>query len=104
MNEEELQAKAEALEAKEKELAEKEEALAKREADAQAKEEDAAHIGASIKTEYEARIAKEKAEFEKRLAEREDVIKQLARGETQNEPTPTAVDKLNERRRLQRHF
>ena len=103
MSEEELEAKQKELEEKEKALEEREQALATREAEAKAKEEDAANIGASIKTEYEARLAKEKAEYDKRLEEREAVIKQLARG-TNEAPTPSPVDDLNKKRALQRHF
>lgn len=103
MSDEEIEAKAKELEEKAKALEDRETELAKREEEAKAQAEDAAKIGETIKAEYEVRIAKEKAEFEKRLSEREAVIRQLARGEN-NEPTPTAIDNLNERRKLQRHI
>lgn len=104
MSDEEIEAKAKELEEKAKALEDRETELAKREEEAKAQAEDAAKIGETIKAEYEARIAKEKAKFEKRLNEREAVIRQLARGESESDPTPTAIDNLNERRKLQRHI
>ena len=81
MNEEELKAKAEELERKEGELQKLEEELKEREAAISRREADASSIAQAIKEEYEKKLAAQQAEFEERLKQRDEVIRQLASGD-----------------------
>ena len=81
MNEEELKAKAEELERKEGELQKLEEELKAREAAISRREADASTIAQAIKEEYEKKLAAQQAEFEERLNQRDEVIRQLASGD-----------------------
>lgn len=99
MNEEEIIAKAAELEAKALELEAKEGTLSAKEAEIESKAKDAEELARNIQVEYEARLEREKAEYERRLEEREKVIKQLARGDQAPAPTRTAFDELNEKRK-----
>ena len=94
MNEEELKAKQE-------ELAKKEEELTKKEDEIKAREADTSNIAKTIKEEFEARLEAQKAEFEQRLKDREDVIRQLSRGEDTAETNPV-FDDLNKSRLAQK--
>ena len=90
MNEEELQAKAKELEEREGELTKKEEELNAREERLAAREADAASIAQKIKDE-----------FEKKLAQRDEVIRQLASGDAPlDDNSPFA--ELNKRRLAQK--
>ena len=102
MNEEELKAKAEELERKEGDISKKEEELNARELSIVQREADASNIAETIKKEFEARLEKQKQEFEERLKSREDIIKQLASGETPQDETPSAFEEINKRRRAQK--
>lgn len=102
MNEEELKAKAEDLERREGELTKKEEELNAREEKLAAREADAGNIAQTIKEEFEKKLEAQKQEFEERLKSREDIIKQLASGETSQEEAPNAFEEINKRRRAQK--
>ena len=52
--------------------------------------------------EYEAKLAKQKDEYERRLAEREKVITELLNGNGAVDNTPSEIEELNARRRAQR--
>ena len=80
---EELKQLEETLKAKEGELQKKEEEIKQREADAE-------NIGATIKAEYE-----------KRLEARNEVIKQLSAGEEKAPAAPTFIERMNEKRKMQ---
>ena len=96
MNEEELKAKEEELKAKEEELNTREEEL-------NAHAEDTGNLVKQVKDEYEAKMLKQHNTYEKRLKEREAVIKQLLSndGEANTPPQNTIVDKINARRHAQ---
>ena len=96
MNEEELKAKEEELKAKEEELNTREEEL-------NAHAEDTGNLVKQVKDEYEAKMLKQHDTYEKRLKEREAVIKQLLSndGEANTPPQNTIVDKINARRHAQ---
>ena len=81
MNEEELKEKAEELDRKEGELSNKEEELNAREEKLAAREADAGNIAETIKEEFEKKLEAQKQEFEERLNQRDEVIRQLASGE-----------------------
>ena len=87
MNEEELKAKADDLERKEGELKTKEEELNAREEQLAKREADASSIAQTLKEEFEKKLAAQAEEFEERLKQRDEVIRQLASGEQ-----PAAVD------------
>ena len=90
MNEEEIKAKAEELERKEGELAKKEEELNAKEQTLASRETDAAKIAETLKKE-----------FEERLQQRDEVIKQLASDESKiDDDGPFA--QLNKKRLAQR--
>ena len=93
MNEEELKAKEEELKAKEEELNTREEEL-------NAHAEDTGNLVKQVKDEYEAKMLKQHDTYEKRLKEREAVIKQLLSndGDADTPPQNTIVDKINARR------
>lgn len=66
------------------------------------KDEDMGALIAQMKADHEAELAKQKQEYEKRLAERNKVIKQLVKGDSK-EATPRdaideRLDKINQRR------
>lgn len=98
---EEAEAKAkEEAEAKAKEEAE---AKAKAEADAKAKEETLNKTIATIKEGYEEKLAKQKAESDKAIKERDDVIKQLLTGGEDTAKKPLSiVDKINQKRQFKK--
>lgn len=103
MNEEELKAKAEEIERKEGALAKKEEELNEREEQLAKREADAASIAQTIKEEFTRKLETQKAEFDERLQQREEVIRQLASGDTPDsadENSPFA--ELNKRRLAQK--
>lgn len=96
MNEEELKAKEEELKAKEEELNTREEEL-------NAHAEDTGALVKQVKDEYDAKLLKQHDAYEKRLKEREAVIKQLLSndGDANTQPQNTIVDKINARRSAQ---
>ena len=101
MNEEQLKALAEELERKEGDLKAKEEELNAREEQLAKREADAGGIAQKIKEEFEARLEAQKQEFEERLRQREEVIRQLASGENQN-PDDGPFAELNKQRLAQK--
>ena len=110
MTEEELKAKAEELEAKAAELERKETELKQKEEQLHATEEqlakreaEAANIAATIKAEHEKKMQAQAQEYEERIRQRDEVIKQLASGTGQqpiDESSPFA--ELNRKRHLQK--
>ncbi len=96
MNEEELKAKEEELKTKEEELNAREEEL-------NAHAEDTGALVKQVKDEYDAKLLKQHDAYEKRLKEREAVIKQLLSndGDANTPPQNTIVDKINARRSAQ---
>lgn len=101
MNEEELKAKAEELQEREGELTKKEEELNAREERLAAREADAASIAQKIKDEFEKKLEAQKQEFEERLSQRDEVIRQLASGDAPlDDNSPFA--ELNKRRLAQK--
>lgn len=102
MNEEELKAKAEELEKREGDLKEREEALNEREAKLATREADASNIAQTIKEEYEKKLATQKQEFEERLQQRDEVIRQLASGESAAADDDNPFTQLNKRRIAQK--
>ena len=103
MTEEELKAKEEALEEREKELNEREASIKEREDELNANQEDTQALVKQVKDEYEAKLTKQRIAYEKRLKEREDVIKQLLSGDGDaNKPSDNVIiDKINARRSAQ---
>ena len=102
MNEEELKAKEAELERKEGELTKKEEELNAREEQLAKREADASSIAQTIKEEFEKKLEAQKQEFEARLQQREEVIRQLASGETPNVDDNSPIAELNKRRLAQK--
>lgn len=102
MNEEELKAKAEELEAKEGDLQKKEKELEEREKQFAAREADAGEIAKTLKEEFEKKNEAMKAEYEERLKQRDEVIKQLASGDQPPADDDSAIALLNKKRRLQK--
>lgn len=100
MNEEELKAKADELQGREESIARKEEELKEREDRLSARETDAGNLAQTIKEEYEKRLESQKQEFEERLKQRDDVIRQLASGKQVIDDGPFA--ELNKKRRAQK--
>ena len=105
MNEEELKAKADELDAKEQalngkegELTNKEEELKERESAIAKREEDASTIAKTLKSEYEKKLEQQKSEYETRLKDRDEVIKQLANGDNEP-PQDSPFAEINKRRR-----
>ena len=102
MNEEELKAKEEALQKKETELITKEADLKAKEEALQKREEDLKGLTATMTASYEKKLAEQKQDYEARLKEREEVIKQLLEGSNPNNKEPSAIDELNKKRMAQR--
>ena len=68
-------------------------------AEEQQEEQTESDLIASVKASYEEKIATIKAEYDARLKERDKVIKQLIKEETDNPPpTDGIVEKINSRR------
>ena len=84
----------------EEELKALEETLKKREEELNEHKEDAQTLVKQVKDEYEAKLTKQRIAYEKRLKEREDVIKQLLSGDGDaNKPSDNVIiDKINARR------
>lgn len=97
MTEEELNKMEEGLKEREATLQATEEELKKREEDVNA-------IVANIKEEYEAKLASQASDYDKRLEERNRVIKQLLNGDNAVDNAPSEIEKLNARRKAQRKF
>jgi len=102
MNEEELKAKAEELDRKEGELTKKEEELNAREEKLAAREADAGNIAQTIKEEFEKKLEAQKQEFEERLNQRDEVIRQLASGENADIDDNSPFAELNKARLAQK--
>ena len=102
MNEEELKAKEEALQKKEAELTAKEADLKAKEEALQKKEEDLKGLTATMTASYEKKLSEQKQDYEARLKEREEVIKQLLEGGNPANKEPSAIDELNKKRMAQR--
>ena len=85
----------------EDELKKQQDDLAAKEAELKEREDDAAKIGATIKEEYEKKLEALKADYEARLASREEIIRQLASGENDNS-LPSPFEDLNKRRKAQK--
>ena len=102
MNEEELKSKAEELERKGEELTKKEEELNAREEELAKREADASSIAQTIKEEFDKKAEAQKAEFEARLQQREEVIRQLASGETPAIDDNSPFAELNKKRLAQK--
>ena len=79
----------------EEELKAKEEALQKR-------EEDLKGLTATMTASYEKKLSDQKQDYEARLQERENVIKQLLEGDNPNNKEPSAIEALNKKRMAQR--
>ena len=102
MNEEDLKAKAEEIERRECELTKKEEELNEREANLAKREADASSIAQTIKEEFEKKLEAQKQEFEERLKQRDEVIRQLASGESLSIDDNSPFAQLNKDRLAQR--
>ena len=102
MNEEELKAKAEELERKEGELAQKENELNAREEELAKREADASSIAQTIKEEVEKKAEAQKQEFETRLQQRDEVIRQLASGKPADVDDNNPFAELNKNRLAQK--
>lgn len=98
----ELTKQAEDLKAKEDDLKKREAELQAKEEDLKKREEDVNGLVGKMTKEYEAKLAKQKDEYEKRLEEREKVITQLLKGDNPINNTPSAIEELNARRQKQR--
>ena len=101
MNEEELKAKADELERKGEELAEKEKELNAREEQLAKREADASSIAQTIKEEFDKKAEAQKAEYEARLQQRDEVIRQLASGDAPLEDNSPFAE-LNKKRLAQK--
>ena len=84
----------------EEELKALEEELKKREEELNEHKEDAQALVKQVKDEYENKLSKQRISYEKRLKEREDVIKQLLSSDgNANKPNENIIiDKINARR------
>lgn len=102
MNEEELKAKAEELERKEGELTKKEEELSALEQKLAKREADASSIAQAIKEEFQKKMDEQKQEFEERLNQRDEVIRQLASGENVDIDDNSPFAQLNKARLAQK--
>lgn len=100
MNEEELKALEEELKKREEDLNEREASIKEHEEELNEHKEDAQALVKQIKDEYESKISKQRISYEKRLKEREDVIKQLLCSDgNANKPNENIIiDKINARR------
>ena len=101
MTEEELKAKEAELNSKEEDLQKREAELQAKEDDLKKREEDVNGLVSKMTKEYEAKLKKQKEDYEKRLEEREKVITELLNGEAVDN-TPSEIEELNARRRAQR--
>lgn len=97
MTEEELNKMEEGLKEREAVLQATEEELKKREEDVNA-------LVANIKEEYETKLTRQASDYDKRLEERNRVIKQLLNGDNAVDNAPGEIEKLNARRKAQRKF
>ena len=103
MDEEQLKALQEELLKKQEELDEREKTLTEREEALKEEKADTATLVKQVKDEYEAKLLKQHDAYEKRLKEREAVIKQLLSGNGDaNKPNENVIiDKINARRSAQ---
>lgn len=104
MTEEELNKMEEGLKEREEGLKEREATLQATEEELKKREEDVSAIVANIKEEYEAKLARQASDYDKRLEERNRVIKQLLNGDNAVDNAPSEIEKLNARRKAQRKF
>lgn len=102
MTEEELKAKEAELTTKEEDLKKREDELQAKEDDLKKREEDVNGLVSKMTKEYEAKLAKQKDEYEKRLEEREKVITELLNDDNAVNKKPSAIEELNARRQKQR--
>lgn len=100
MNEEELKALEEELKKREQELNDREASIKEHEEELNEHKEDAQALVKQVKDEYENKLSKQRISYEKRLKEREDVIKQLLCSDgNANKPNENIIiDKINARR------
>lgn len=103
MNEEELKALQEELKKKQDELDKRETDLNKREEALNEEKADTEALIKGVKDEYEKKLLDLTNKYEKRLQEREKVIKQLLSGDgNANKPSENVIiDKINARRSAQ---
>ena len=103
MTEEELKALQEELKKKQAELDKREADLNKREEALNEEKADTEALVKGVKDEYEKKLLDLTNKYEKRLQEREKVIKQLLSGDGDaNKPSENLIiDKINARRRAQ---
>ena len=103
MNEEELKALQEELKKKQDELDKRETDLNKREEALNEEKADTEALVKGVKDEYEKKLLDLTNKYEKRLQEREKVIKQLLSGDgNANKPSENVIiDKINARRSAQ---
>lgn len=103
MNEEELKALQEELKKKQDELDKREADLNKREEALNEEKADTEALVKGVKDEYEKKLLDLTNKYEKRLQEREKVIKQLLSGDgNANKPSENVIiDKINARRSAQ---
>ena len=99
---EELKAKAEEIERKEGDLAKKEQELNAREEQLAKREADTSSVAKTLKEEFQKKLEAQKQEFEERLQQRDEVIKQLASGEKSPANDDDPFEKLNKRRIAQK--
>ena len=92
------------LQANEAILQGNEDELKKREEELKKREEDVNALVANINEEYEAKLARQASDYDKRLEERNRVIKQLLNGDNAVDNAPSEIEKLNARRKAQRKF
>lgn len=104
MTEEELNKMEEGLKEREATLKEREDTLQANEDELKKREEDVNALVANIKEEYEAKMARQASDYDKRLEERNRVIKQLLNGDNAVDNAPSEIEKLNARRKAQRKF
>lgn len=99
MNEEELKKREEELNEREASIKEREASIKEREEELNTHEEDTQTLVKQIKDEYEAKLTKQRVSYEKRLKERQDVIKQLLSDDNANKSNENIIiDKINARR------
>lgn len=103
MNEEELKALQDELKKKQDELDKREADLIKREEALNEEKADTETLVKGVKDEYEKKLLNLTNKYEKRLQEREKVIKQLLSGDgNANKPSENVIiDKINARRSAQ---
>ncbi|MBQ6883790.1 MAG: hypothetical protein IJO25_05560 [Clostridia bacterium] len=103
MDEEQLKALQEELLKKQEDLDEREKDIKEREEALNEHKDDTATLVKQVKDEYEAKLLKQRDAYEKRLKEREAVIKQLLSGNGDaNKPHENLIiDKINARRSAQ---